>query len=143
MDLLGLRGDDDTRVVWGHKFKWTAAHLTTPQITHLLYTYDKLATDALDRIDCISPPKSKSWSCPHGSEKGQRDLYALLKEHAAEDGVLSELWKEVSTVPEWVDWQQIERGQRVVNQFSGQILLGVSPNIQNIDWPLLTLQAFV
>ncbi|CAM1509938.1 Fc.00g002730.m01.CDS01 [Cosmosporella sp. VM-42] len=123
--MLAPRENDDVRVVWGHKFNWTPDHLTAPKITHLLYSYDRLATDALDRIDHISPPISKSWSCPHGAGEGQRDLLTLLKKHATEDDVLGELWKEASTVPEWVDWEQIERGQKVVNQFSGQILLGL------------------
>lgn len=128
MDLFrpAFRRTDDARIVWGHKFNWTTDHKIAPEIAPLLYSYDKLATEALDRLDDISPPKSKSWKCPHGAGEGQRDLYALLQKHAGDDEVLGKLWKEASTVPEWVDWDQIERGQRVVYQFSGQILLGVS-----------------
>lgn len=125
MDLLNLLSGNTT-VVWGHRFVWTSGHLTAPELGHLLYSYDKLATDALDRLDVISPPKSKSWKCPHGSGEGQRDLYMLVKANADTDDVLHELWREISTVPEWVDWDQIQRGQHVVDQFSGQILLGVS-----------------
>ncbi|KAF5005750.1 hypothetical protein FDECE_7822 [Fusarium decemcellulare] len=116
---------DDPRLVWGHKFNWTSKHKTAPELAHLLYSYDKLATDALDRLDDISPPTSKVWRCPHGAGDGQRDLYVLLQNYASSDEVLGQLWKEVSTVPEWVDWEQIERGQRIVYQFSGQILLGL------------------
>lgn len=119
---------NDARLVWGHKFNWTSDHKTESEIANLRYGYDKLATDALDRLDDISPPKSKSWKCPHGSGEGQRDLYALVQEHATSDELLGKLWDEISTVPEWVDWEQIERGQRVVDQFNGQILLGVSRN---------------
>lgn len=119
---------NDARVVWGYKFNWTADHKTESEIANLRYSYDKLATDALDRLDDISPPKSKSWKCPHGSGEGQRDLYALVQEHATSDELLGKLWNEISTVPEWVDWEQIERGQRIVDQFNGQILLGVSRN---------------
>ncbi|KAH8714354.1 hypothetical protein BGZ61DRAFT_530986 [Ilyonectria robusta] len=116
---------NDARLVWGHKFNWTSDHKTESEIANLRYSYDKLATDALDRLDDISPPKSKSWKCPHGSGEGQRDLYALVQEHATSDELLGKLWDEISTVPEWVDWEQIERGQRVVDQFNGQILLGL------------------
>ncbi|KPM40392.1 hypothetical protein AK830_g6189 [Neonectria ditissima] len=116
---------NDARTIWGHKFHWTANHKTESEISHLLYSYDKLATDALDRLDVLSPPKSKSWKCPHGSGEGQRDLYALVHEHAATDELLGQLRDEISTVPDWVDWEQIERGQRIVYQFSGQILLGL------------------
>lgn len=124
MHLLNPKGED-ARLVWGHQFTWTTGHSTPSEIRHLLYTYDKLATDALDRLDLISPPTSKGWKCPHGAGEGHRDLYLLLQEHAASDDILAELWKEVSTVPGWVDWDQIKRGQQVVYQFSGQILLGV------------------
>ena len=117
---------DDFRTVWGHEFYWTSKHKTAPEISHLLYSYDKLATDALDRLDEFSPPTSKAWRCPHGAGDGQRDLYVLLQKYADSDEVLGQLWEEVSTVPEWVDWEQIERGQRVVYQYSAQILLGVS-----------------
>ncbi|KAF4979408.1 hypothetical protein FZEAL_4385 [Fusarium zealandicum] len=116
---------DDARLVWGHRFNWTTKHQTAPEIAHLLYSYDKLATDALDRLDDISPPTSKGWKCPHGAGDGQRDLYQLLQEHSGSDEVLGQLWNEASTVPDWVDWEQIERGQRVVYQYNGQILLGL------------------
>ncbi|KAM0430479.1 hypothetical protein ACHAPT_005826 [Fusarium lateritium] len=120
-----ISGFDDPRTVWGHDFNWTSKHKTAPEIAHLLHSYDKLATDALDRLDDISPPTSKAWRCPHGAGDGQRDLYVLLQKYADSDEVLGQLWEEVSTVPEWVDWEQIERGQRVVYQYSGQILLGL------------------
>lgn len=124
--LSHMSGPDEPITVWGHSFHWTSKHKTAPEIAHLLYSYDKLATDALDRLDEISPPTSKSWRCPHGAGDGQRDLHVLLQKYADSDEVLGQLWEEVSTVPEWVDWEQIERGQRVVYQYSVQILLGVS-----------------
>lgn len=138
MDLLRSFWGEDARIAWGYKFKWTSNHLTEDQLSHLLYSYDKLADEALDRIDEISPPKSKSWKCEHGSGEGQRDIYALLKEHADSDEVLGQLWREVSTIPEWVDWDQIHRGQRLVYQFSGQILLGVSHTSPKTNMALLT-----
>ncbi|KAM0349721.1 hypothetical protein ACHAPU_003550 [Fusarium lateritium] len=119
---------NDARNVWGHKFNWTPDHKTAPEIAHLLYSYDKLATDALDRLDYFSPPTSKGWKCPHASGPGQRDLYELLKNHADSDEILGKLWNEASTVPEWVDWEQIQRGQQVVYQFSGQIMFGLLYN---------------
>ncbi|PNP79126.1 hypothetical protein FNYG_07564 [Fusarium nygamai] len=115
----------DSRIIGGHRFNWTSGHKTTEELDHCLYSYDKLATDALDRLDLISPPTTKGWKCPHGSGPGQRDIYELLKKHASSDEILGQLWEEVSTIPEWVDWDQIQRGQQVVYQFSGQILFGL------------------
>ena len=31
-----------------------------------------------------------------------------------DDDVLCELWIQTLSIPEWVDWDQIERGQKVV-----------------------------
>lgn len=112
-------------IVWGHRFRWTAEHPRESDIRHMLFSFDTLGSDALDRLDAISPPPSSHWKCPHESGKGHRDLYALLEEHAQSDDVLRKLWREVTSVPEWVDWEQIERGQRLVYQYNGQILLGV------------------
>lgn len=120
---------DDIGTSWdacNHEFEWTADHLTREETDSLLYTYDKLATDALDRIDELSPPppkSAKSAKCPMS-----RDLYALVQQYADADETIGKLWKEISTVPDWVDWDQIERAQRVVYQYNGQIALGVSFN---------------
>ncbi|RBQ76926.1 hypothetical protein FVER14953_09533 [Fusarium verticillioides] len=114
-----------SRIIGGHRFNWTSGHKTTEELDNYLDSYDKLATDALDRLDLISPPTTKGWKCPHGSGPGQRDIYELLKKHANSDEMLGRLWEEVSTIPEWVDWDQIQRGQQVVYQFSGQILFGL------------------
>ncbi|KAL6855323.1 hypothetical protein ACO1O0_006464 [Amphichorda felina] len=111
--------------VWGYDFMWTNMHPKVEDVQTLLYTYDDLAVDALNRIDSISPPGPKDGRrCP----MSQRDLYALLKEHASSDEVLGKLWKQVTDIPDWVDWEQIERGQKVVYQYHGQMLLGLMFN---------------
>lgn len=109
--------------VWGYDFMWTNQHPKVEDVQELLYTYDKLAVDSLNRIDAISPPGPKDGrKCP----MSQRDLYALLKEHSSSDETLGKLWSQVTDIPDWVDWEQIERGQKVVYQYHGQMLLGVS-----------------
>jgi hypothetical protein len=42
-------------------------------------------------------------------------LFTVVKELAltGEDEVVNRLWKEVNTVPDWVDWDQIKRAQDV------------------------------
>jgi hypothetical protein len=116
----------DERILWGHKFTWTPEHSSMAELRPLLYSYDKLATDALDVLDEISPPPTTpATGCP----MSQRDLYALVEEHAEVDETLGKLWREVTTVPDWVDWEQLARGQAIVHQYSGQILLGVSATL--------------
>lgn len=118
-------GQDD--LVWGHSFIWSPDHPLESDLFPLLYSYDELATAALDRLDELAPSGTKGWRCPHVEGPGQRDLYALLEKHAPGDPLLGKLWKEITTVPEWADWEQIARGQRLLYRYNGQILLGVSP----------------
>ncbi|KAI1288287.1 hypothetical protein F5Y03DRAFT_404935 [Xylaria venustula] len=114
---------------WGMRFKWTSKHLTPRQLEPLIRTYDKVATEAVDRLQEISTPTDpKSSSSGDNTEetiqvdkekKPRRDLYALIQEYASKDEKIGRLWTEVNTVPEWVDWNQIERGQRVFFRYGG------------------------
>ena len=91
----------------------------TPEEMHpLKYSYDVLGEKCLERLDTISPPNPaeqlpRNRSRPIASTKPavKRDLYALLRDHASEDETLGQLWDEVNTIPDWVDWDQIARGQ--------------------------------
>lgn len=123
--------------IWDYTFTWTSEHPNVDDIRGLLYSYDKLATDALDSLDKYSSPAEQG-GCPHGGN-GKKDIYELLKEHAGDDAVLGELWNHVTQVPDWVDWDQIARGQQVVHQYGTQALLGVSVN--NKPSPLLSHHA--
>lgn len=90
----------------------------------MMFMYDKLADECLQRLDVISPPKSAPRA---DAAKGpKRDLYTLLKEHANEDPKLGQLWTEINTVPEWVDWDQIKRGQEVFFRYGLPMLTVVS-----------------
>lgn len=74
-------------------------------------------------------PSSTTGGGPSTASKvPQRDLYALLKEHAAtgNDPLLTEFWKDVTTVPDWVDWNQIARGQEVFYRYGGACLTGLA-----------------
>ncbi|PLB52069.1 hypothetical protein P170DRAFT_401932 [Aspergillus steynii IBT 23096] len=110
---------------WGYSFRWTDLHSSPEQLRPMMFTYDKLADECLERLDEISPPQSTPRSAtaqPEGSKRPKRDLYSLLKEHAPEDPKLGELWTEINTVPEWVDWNQIKRGQEVFFRYGLPIL---------------------
>jgi hypothetical protein len=39
--------------------------------------------------------------------KAKRDLYLLLRDNVEKDEKLRQLWDEVNTVPDWVDWDQV------------------------------------
>lgn len=123
------------REVWGTRFEWTPLHLSPEQLHPMKFTYDVLGDECLNRLDVISPP-AHSGVVPRNqtrdaasSEKREapprRDLYVLLKENAEKDEKLGELWKEVTNVPDWVDWDQIERGQEIFYRYGGPALTAV------------------
>lgn len=141
------RHDENTRHTWGYTFQWTPDHLTPEEYHPLKFSYDELADECLNRLDAISPPASKELPrsrgripAKDGSEPPpKRDLYELLKDHHQEDEKLGELWKEVNTTPEWVDWDQIARGQDVFYRYGGCALTAVlsplSTNINTLSQP--------
>jgi hypothetical protein len=109
--------------------------MSPEELDPLKYSYDKLGQECLDRLDIISPPadtqlprnRTRQTGKPDGEEeKPARDLYALLRDHAPKDEKLNELWTEVTQIPDWVDWEQIERGQDVFYRYGGPALTSVS-----------------
>ncbi|KAK8094569.1 hypothetical protein PG997_001254 [Apiospora hydei] len=122
--------DPSVRTVYGHTFKWTSEHTPVEDLHPLVYTYDKVGADALDSLDEIVPPVALSFTRKdieeayepkktEPQEKRHRDLFKLVKEHGNSDEKLRKLWTEVNTVPDWVDWDQIERGQNVFWRYGG------------------------
>lgn len=135
---------ENTRYCWGYTFEWTDEHWTPERMEPLKHSYDTLAEECLDRLNAISPPKNGALPRNNtnripqtnitGTEEEKkealplpkRDLYVLLKEHHESDRKLAQLWEEVNTVPSWVDWAQIERGQDVFYRYGGPALTGLT-----------------
>jgi hypothetical protein len=127
--------DENTRTAWGYSFQWTTEHQTREQLSPLKHSYDVLGEDALNALDTISPPISKELPgnksrVPEKPKElnftPKRDLYALLRDYHAEDEALDKLWSQVNTIPDWVDWDQIERGQKVFYRYGEVALTAVS-----------------
>ncbi|KAI0873860.1 hypothetical protein GGS24DRAFT_501330 [Hypoxylon argillaceum] len=113
---------------WGMEFKWTSKHLTPQQLKPLVRSYDTVATAAMEKLDEIIPPHAKpppkdvntEGAMELGEEKKtRRDLYKLIQEHAPKDEKIGNLWTEINNIPEWVDWDQIERGQKIFFRYGG------------------------
>jgi hypothetical protein len=51
------------------------------------------------------------------SPRPKIDLFSVLRAGSKVDPVLAQFWSEVNTVPDWVDWSQLERGQRVFHRY--------------------------
>src|ERR1700761_1435234 len=128
------------RNAWGYKFEWTSLHRTREELRSLMFSYDELASECLERFDKFSPStsnlvlakkKSGSESESSGGEPPpqHRDLFRLLRLHADEDEKLQKLWLQLNTVPEWVDWDQIERGQKVFYRYAGPTVVAVSYSV--------------
>jgi hypothetical protein len=58
--------------------------------------------------------------------KAKRDLYLLLRDNIDKSEKLRQLWDEVNDVPDWVDWDQISRGQEVFYRYGGATLTGLA-----------------
>jgi len=134
------RDPPNTVNAWGHKFVLTDEHPTLDQMNPAKQTWDYLGEKALNRLNEISPPPPRTVQKksegnepfpddekqPEPDVKPKRDLYALLRDHAAEDEVLQQLWQQVNTVPDWVDWEQIARGQDIFYRYGGPVLTGLA-----------------
>lgn len=123
---LPIKSDSNERNCWGYRFQWTDLHHSAAQMRPMIYTYDSLADECLSRLDEIAPAIPKGAGENKGKGKPKRDLYGLLRENANKDKKLQELWTEVNTVPEWVNWEQIGRGQEVFYRYGLPILNTVS-----------------
>ncbi|OQE24995.1 hypothetical protein PENFLA_c009G03682 [Penicillium flavigenum] len=110
------RGNSTECHYWGYSFHWTDLHSSADDLKSLIYSCDSLADECVERLNKIPSDD--------GADKRpfKKDLYGLLRDHAEEDPKLNELWTEINTVPEWVDWDQIQRGQDVFFRYGLPIL---------------------
>ncbi|KAF9891475.1 hypothetical protein FE257_003941 [Aspergillus nanangensis] len=117
----------NTRTHWDVSFEWTDLHQSQEQLRPQMFTYDKLVDDCLERLEVLAPSKNyqhRSDAVPiEGAPKlPKRDIFSLVKHHAKDDPKIQQLWDEINTVPEWVDWDQIKRGQEVFFRYGMPIL---------------------
>lgn len=110
---------DNKRSVRGYDFEWTDKHYTAEELMPLRHQADDLALAVVERLFAIIAAQNP--------EKGAKrpDLYELLKENYPHDDVLRQFWEETHTVPDWVDWEEIEKGQAFLYRY-------LAPNITGI-----------
>jgi len=134
--------DSNTRSRWGYTFQLTPIHLTLEEAQPLKFSYDVLGEECLDVLNQLSPAgaiKSSIDTAPTAQDipsqtakektpvqKVNRDFYLLLKENLEKHEKLQQLWNEVNTIPDWVDWDQIARGQDVFYRYGGAALTGLA-----------------
>lgn len=124
----------NTRTCWGYTFDLGPDHLTLEQAEPLKHSYDVLGEEALDVLNelyprdstIFHPPSNDKDSSSDAKTKPKRDLYLLLRDNHDKHPKLQEIWDQVNTIPEWVDWDQIARGQDVFYRYGGANLTGES-----------------
>jgi hypothetical protein len=76
----------------------------------LKWEYDVVAFEAVHRLQNVCDIRG--------------DLYDKLDRLHASDPVLERFWQITRTIPPWVDWQQLGRGQAVCKQYAIPMLIG-------------------
>ena len=117
--------DGGYRSKWGYRFKWTDQHLSEESMHPLRFQYDRLGAAVLERLQKLREALSagSDGKGPDGRRLHQ-DLYVLLRDNHQNDRVLTEFWEETHTVPEWVDWAQLARGQEFFHRYIAANITG-------------------
>ncbi|KFY60268.1 hypothetical protein V497_03758 [Pseudogymnoascus sp. VKM F-4516 (FW-969)] len=121
--------DKDIHDVWGYKYEFTDLHWTEEQQKPLRYSYDTLGEDVLARVKDLQMRKAAENGEAAGKGAPRKtDLYDSLKSIALskEDPVVTKFWEDVHTVPDWVDWDQIKRGQDVFYRYGEASMTGLA-----------------
>ncbi|KAK3397058.1 hypothetical protein B0T20DRAFT_248268 [Sordaria brevicollis] len=124
--------------VWGYTFDWTPSHLTASDLHPLTLSYDKLTDDCLDEFDRLgltSSFRAKTSSSNSNPQNGsqcplhQTDFYTLLSTNSSSPSpspVLSRLWDQITTIPPWVSYPQLARGQTVFYRYAGPAITSLT-----------------
>ncbi|KAF5677141.1 transcriptional regulator [Fusarium circinatum] len=110
---------EELRTIGNHSFTWTNDHIPKSHTDPLRHECDELGAAAVKEIQEIHSQKKKD-----GHQVGRADLFETLSHHHSQSQVLSQLWTEVHTVPYWVDWDQIARGQKFFYRYALANLIG-------------------
>lgn len=85
----------------------------------LKWKYDTLGSAALERLLAL-----KKCTAGRRDNLPTADLYTILAANHAADETLEAFWQDVTTVPEWIDWRQVERGQMVFHRYALANIVG-------------------
>ncbi|KAH8197894.1 hypothetical protein TruAng_007946 [Truncatella angustata] len=124
--------DPDQLNVYGYKFKWGTLHQAPEELQRLTCSYDSVATDALNSLDKLVPPgpirsqNENQETIEAKNNKKHRNLYKLVREHAETSESVGKLWREINNIPDWVDWESIERGQKVFWRYGGPAITALT-----------------
>ncbi|KUJ19361.1 uncharacterized protein LY89DRAFT_716885 [Mollisia scopiformis] len=121
------RGDVENQAaeeIWGYAFIPTQQHLPAAEMRKMKMEFDGLAAAVVRKLRTFSREFDKQVGDKTTTNKGDQTVtwsifgnsqinpYGLLTRHCNKDEILSKLRAEIMTIPEWVDWSQLERGQK-------------------------------
>ncbi|OAQ63656.1 transcriptional regulator [Pochonia chlamydosporia 170] len=111
---------DTIHKMGNYSFRWTDLHLSRATTDPLRYEYDVLGSRTVTKLQGIEQANAGL------SQDGKKrlDMYTLLRENWKTDEVITSFWEEVHTVPSWVDWAQLERGQKFFYRYATANLMG-------------------
>lgn len=112
----------DSITKWNYTFQWTDKHLSRQETDPLRYKFDELGAAALEKLQEISAQNPLAKDAQ--GARPRLDLYALLRDNHEKDQVLCKFWDELHTVPDWVDWDQIARGQKFLYRYAAANFTG-------------------
>lgn len=115
---LKTKKNENHRERWGYSFQWTDKHLPREEIDILRAHYDELGSAALERLQAIVAQTKVDTTTAGAHPSTKPDLYTVLSEHHKEDEILEKFWDELHSVPEWVDWKQLERAQKFFARYA-------------------------
>ncbi|KIW08046.1 uncharacterized protein PV09_00991 [Verruconis gallopava] len=110
--------------VYGEKFVWTSEHMLRKELDPLMFTYDELAANAYECALQLFNEEQEKLKAEEGGEANKKpkrpvkpDIFQIVKDNAATQPALGKLWEHVNTVPDWVDWNQLGRAQKVFYRY--------------------------
>lgn len=102
-----------------HSFEWSKLHLPVSQTNALRHQYDTLGSTALENLQALAKTQGLT-----NDPRKRPDLYQLLADNHDNLPDLQKFWTQLHTVPEWVNWEQLERGQRFFYRYAAANLMG-------------------
>lgn len=108
-------------MVGNYAFQWTDLHPTSSELEPFRYKYDELGSAAAKHLQEIA---RKTQEDGNSQVPFQTDLYDILRQHHANDEILANFWTEIHEVPDWIDWEQIKRGQAFFYRYAPANLMG-------------------
>lgn len=125
--MAGFKSSDPgrgtLRTVGNYSFHWTKDHIPKEKSDPLRFEHDELGAATVNKIQEIHQREQEARK-QRGDQPAKLDMYATLQANHPHDETLSKFWTQVNTVPSWVDWAQLERGQRFFYRYALGNIMG-------------------